>query len=109
MGEACSLWRRDRNFLGAEINLIFPHVTLYGYGLVQKDETSECPEDATQNYTYDSEYIGLGIDAGRNNFSYRAEIIKEYGKSYTDATKARLAVKDVDAWSCRCSDCVPIL
>ena len=89
----------DRDFYGVELAYVFPGAVLYGYVLVERDQSSECPEDLTQNYSYNSEYIGLGIDGRIKNFYYWAEGIKEYGKSNTDATKTELDEKAIDAWA----------
>ena len=89
----------DRNFYGAEAAFFFPKGVLYGYGLIQRDRSHEYPEDLTQNYTYDSEYLGAGFDIRHKGLTCWGEIIKEFGRSYTDATKTELARKDIDAWA----------
>ena len=89
----------NRHFYGAEVGLIFQDIVLYGYGLVQRDYTHECPDDLTQNYTYDSEYLGFGLEGKQGGLGYWGEVIKEFGKSNTDGSEAELAVKDINAWA----------
>jgi len=88
-----------RFFFAVEAHYAAVHDVAFAYVLVQRDRSHECPTDPTQNYTYNSEYLGLGIAGERPLFAYWAEGIKEFGKSYTDASRTELAVKDVDAWA----------
>ncbi|MBN2453478.1 MAG: alginate export family protein [Candidatus Omnitrophica bacterium] len=91
----------NRKFYGAELAYITRDAVFYTFGLIQDDCTQKDPDTMTQNYTYDSQYIGLGV-TGRvgKAFSYWGEIVKEYGSSYVDVSRAYIpAVKDVDAWA----------
>ncbi|MDD4957241.1 MAG: alginate export family protein [Candidatus Omnitrophica bacterium] len=89
----------DRHFFGAEASFIAGNMVFYAYTLVQRDLSHENPTDHTQNYTYDSEYVGIGGLGRSGDLSYWFEVIKEYGKSYTDAAQTNLARKDIDAWA----------
>lgn len=87
-----------RRFYGAELSYFKKDTAFYLYGLVQQDLTDG--EDPSQDYKYDSQYIGLGISgkAGKD-LSYWAEVIKEYGKSYTDHTQTDMEEKNINSWS----------
>ena len=89
----------DRQFFGAEGSVILGNNVIYVYGMIQRDYSHENPEDTRQNYTYDSEYVGAGLTGKYPYVSYWFEGIKEYGKSYTDATQTALERRDIDAWA----------
>ncbi|MDD5440415.1 MAG: alginate export family protein [Candidatus Omnitrophica bacterium] len=93
----------DRVFYGSDITFYIPNHIFYLYGLIQEDRSHPHPEDVTQNFRYNSEYLGGGA-AGNfvfDNFvsSYWVEGIKEFGHSYTDATQTSLEKRDVSAWA----------
>ncbi|MBU1864298.1 MAG: alginate export family protein [Candidatus Omnitrophica bacterium] len=87
----------DRYFYGVEGRYrgCIDH-EIYTYLLLQRDFSNEEPEDPAQNYTYDSEYIGLGAEGMVGpSLRYWAEIIYESGKSRIYASNER---KDINAW-----------
>lgn len=90
--------KSKRAYYGIEGTYIgIPGQGVYGYYLVQRDESDEDPPDSVNNYTYDSEYLGLGLQGKITpQMHYWAEIIKQSGKSYIFGTDQR---KDVDAWA----------
>ena len=54
--------KSDRSFYGLEARYIgFAGHGIYGFGLIQRDSSNEDPISITQDYTYDSEYIGFGL------------------------------------------------
>lgn len=70
---------------------------IYGYYLVQRDESEIKPRDPLHRYTYDSEYAGLGLQGKIiSNMHYWAEVIRETGHSRVYDTKEK---KDVKAWA----------
>lgn len=88
----------DRTYLGVEATYLgIPDHGIYGYFLMQKDDSEEWPgDDTSHDYTYDSEYFGLGSQGKiLPSVHYWAEIIWETGKSYIFDSNEK---KDVDAW-----------
>jgi hypothetical protein len=87
----------DRFFYGFEASYrCLPCNNLYGYFVMQRDNSDEEPEDPAHDYTYDSEYIGVGTHGEIfPPFHYLAEIIRETGSSriYQSNEKG-----DIDAW-----------
>jgi len=90
-----------KNFYGSELALINnPKFVPYLYVMFQEDHPKEEPEDATQEYNYNSRYYTAGISAEAfNALDWWIEIIREEGESYTDADTVALEKKDIDAWA----------
>ena len=88
----------DRFYYGLEYSYLgIAEQNLYGYVVIQRDYSNEHPEDAGHDYTYNSEYFGLGAEGKiKSIISYWLEIIKERGKSFVYDTNEK---KDVDAWA----------
>lgn len=89
-----------RVFFGTEtVYSGFENVVLYGYGLIQKDKSSQIPEDPRQNYHYDSAYVGFGAgwDA-TEKLRLSSELIREDGHSYTDALRVPLKKTRIQSW-----------
>jgi len=76
--------KSNRSFYGLEGTYLgIPNHGLYGYILVQRDESDEEPEDTLHDYAYDSEYIGLGAQGKLvKNIHYWAEIIQGNRKKF---------------------------
>lgn len=89
--------KTERKFYGFEGTYLgIPDQSIYGYILVQRDSSQEDPVDPLHDFTFDSEYMGLGAEGKiLPTLHYRGEIIKETGKSHVFDTKE---VKDVSAW-----------
>ncbi len=87
----------DRAYYGFEGTYLgISNHGIYGYFLIQRDESDEDPEDIFSNYTYDSEYIGLGSQGKITpSMHYWAEIIRETGYSHVFDTDEK---KRVNAW-----------
>ena len=71
----------------------------YAYWLCQRDHTGERNEDATQEYTYDSSYVGIGSSGSvlLPHLRYSAELAFQTGKSYPElSTSAR---ERIQAWA----------
>jgi hypothetical protein len=93
-----------KNFYGLELAYIESlRIVPYFYFLLQYDHSEEEPEDATQDYTYNSHYFGLGVSGETpselTNLDWWLEVIKEQGKSYTDAPSVNLEESNIDAWA----------
>jgi hypothetical protein len=88
----------ERNFYGMQLNYLgLPNHNLYGFFVIQRDDSDEDPEDVIHQYTYDSEYFGLGGDGNiTSSLRYWFELIGETGKSFIYQTGER---KDVGAWA----------
>lgn len=88
----------DRFYYGLECKYLgIADQSLYGYFVVQRDHSEESPEDLAQDYSYDSEYIGLGAQGKITpTIHYWAEIIKETGRSRVYGTNEK---RDIDAWA----------
>ncbi|MBN1869304.1 MAG: alginate export family protein [Candidatus Omnitrophica bacterium] len=72
-----------------------PHHQLYGYCLVQRDFSHEEPNDLNQDFTYDSEYIGIGSKGNITpHLGYWVEVIKQSGTSHVFGTNEE---SDIDA------------
>jgi len=68
---------------------------LYGYYLAQRDFSDERPNDPDQQYTYDSDYFGIGSKGNITpQLDYWVELIKQGGRSYVFGTNEK---NDVDA------------
>jgi len=88
----------DRYFYGLEYTYsAIPDQSLYGYLVIQRDCTDESPDDPIHDFTYNSEYFGLGAQGkAAAGLNYLAEIIRETGKSFVYDTNEK---SDVDAWA----------
>lgn len=88
----------DRIYYGLEGTYLgIPNHGIYGYLLIQRDNTDEDPTDVFNNYTYDSEYFGLGAQGKIfPGMHYWAEIIRETGKSCVYGTEEK---RDIKAWA----------
>ncbi|MBN1870976.1 MAG: alginate export family protein [Candidatus Omnitrophica bacterium] len=87
----------ERYFMGSEyaFNGIEGH-SFYGYFVIQRDESTEKPDDLFQDFKYDSEHIGVGAQGKLlPSLRYWAEIIKESGQSRVFGT---IDKKNIDAW-----------
>ncbi len=89
----------DRQFYAAEGAVFIPYAALYAYGLIQRDLSRAEPEVPGKNYRYHSHYLGAGISGRKDGYSVWGEVIKEYGKSYTDALADEQTQNKVDAWA----------
>lgn len=70
---------------------------IYGYFLSQRDGGGKYAADPLHDFTYDSEYFGLGLQGKLlPQVHYWAEAMKETGESRVFATRE---AKDVDAWA----------
>jgi len=90
--------RSDRYFYGVGVGYggIKGH-TVYGYSLIQRDFSDEDPIDSDQQYTYDSEYYGLGATGEFVfNSTYWAEVIRQKGEGFMFGPNTQA---DVDAWA----------
>ncbi len=89
----------DRSFHGFEaryIGLPGGH-SIYGFYVLQRDSSDEDPVDVSADYTYDSEYLGLGLQGKLlTNSHYWVELVYQTGRSHVFATGAK---QDVNAWA----------
>lgn len=88
----------DRTYYAAEATYVglYGH-GIYGYYLAQRDGGGKYPSTPTNDFTYDSEYIGLGLQGKLfPQVHYWAEVMKETGESRVFTTQE---VKDIDAWA----------
>ncbi len=91
----------DRVFAGGEISYIgLKRTTVYAFGLLQMDNSSPEPDNQTQNFHYNSSYLGAGVSS---RFVEPLELWLEWdsekGRSYTDAARTRLEQTTIDAWA----------
>lgn len=88
----------DRYFYGLEYTYVgIPEQRLFSYYVRQRDYSDEMPIDGTNDYSYDSEYFGLGAQGKiTTNTNYWLEAIRQTGSSRVYNT---LQKKDVDAWA----------
>ena len=89
--------KSDRNFYGLEGTYLgISNQGVYGYLLVQRDNSNEDPDDPLHDYSYDSEYFGLGAQGKIiATMHYWAEIIRETGESHVYDTREK---EDINAW-----------
>ncbi len=61
------------------------------YYLLNSDSTSPHPSDPAQRYDYDSQYLGIGSSGTifSPNLQYRAEVVGEWGTTYSNNTVDR--------------------
>jgi hypothetical protein len=88
----------DRYFYGLEYTYVgIPDQRLFSYYVIQRDYSNEMPIDGAHDYTYDSEYGGLGAQGKiAVNTNYWLEAIRQTGTSRIYNT---LQKQDVDAWA----------
>jgi len=88
-----------RRFFGVQATYNgFEKHELFGYALWNDDFTDERPTDWFQNYSYDTQYYGLGARGSlTHNFNYWTEWVYETGLSYGDGDVLRRDT--VDAWA----------
>lgn len=89
----------ERFYYGIETTYIgIPDHSIYGYVLIQRDESEEIPNDPVYDYTYDSEYFGIGFQGKfLPNLHYWTEVIRETGKSRVYITNYNK--RNIDAWA----------
>jgi hypothetical protein len=87
-----------RNFYGMQLDYSgLSNHNIYGFFVIQRDDSDEDPEDVIHQYTYDSEYFGLGAEGNiASSLRYWFELIGQTGKSYIYQTGEG---KDVRAWA----------
>jgi len=87
----------DRYYYGLEYSYLgLPEQSLYTYALIQRDYSNEIPGNPAHDYTYDSEYLGLGVQGKiKSIFPYWIELIRQTGESLIYNTNQK---KDIDAW-----------
>ena len=71
----------------------------FAYFLSNEDDTNARPFDPTQNYAYESRYVGIGSEGTvlLPNLSYQAELVGEWGKTYSEGVAA--GRDNVQAWA----------
>ncbi|MBP7217261.1 MAG: alginate export family protein, partial [Candidatus Omnitrophica bacterium] len=76
--------RSDRYFLGIECSFTeLESHNLYSFAVAQKDYSNERPDDPAHQFSYDSEYYGVGARGSfPNKISYWLEGMREEGKSF---------------------------
>ena len=106
--------RSDREFFGAQVEYErWDHHRPYAFAVVQRDRTNETPNDALQEYDYDSEYWGFGIRGetlfgegetgiGIQNLQYFGEFIIQTGHSIGDDDNPATisdSSDDIESWA----------
>lgn len=93
-----ALKKSDRSFYGLEARYIgiLGH-GIYGYGLVQRDSSNEDPINFDQDFTYNSEHTGLGLQGKLlPQMNYWAEVVHQSGKSYIFGSNDK---QNIHAWA----------
>lgn len=81
----------EADYLGLNLHKIFI------YSLWEKDNTLEVPENDSQDYHYDAQYLGVGIKKEADTgFNYWLELIGETGKSYCRGSREK---SEIIAWA----------
>ncbi len=82
----------DRVFHGLEAAYTgIPNTSLYAFGLIQKDFSSENPDLAGQGFRYNSRYLGAGLSSTFfDSLQVWSEAILEKGSTFTDSTRTPL-------------------
>jgi hypothetical protein len=90
--------KSDRSYYGLEARYIgIAGHGIYGYGLVQRDSSNEDPINFTQDFTYDSEYLGFGLQGKLlPEMFYWVEVIRESGSSHIFGSNEE---RHVNAWA----------
>jgi len=90
--------KSDRAFYGAEARYIgFSNHSVYGFALAQRDSSNEDPIDITQDFLYDSEYLGFGLQGKLlPQMHYWAEVIRQSGESQVFGLSEE---HNIDAWA----------
>lgn len=88
----------ERYFYGLGVGYTgIPHQSIYGFFLTQQDLSNEDPVSSQQNYTYDSQYVGVGAKGSiAKSWLYWTELVNETGSSRVFGTDER---KDVRAYA----------
>lgn len=74
-----------RIFYGFETAYLgLPQNAFYFFFLNQRDQSGQYPINPIQDYRYFSYYIGIGNTGKAKNLTYWTEVIKEFGRTYTD-------------------------
>jgi hypothetical protein len=75
-----------RHFMGAQLSYEgFQNHRPFAYALWNNDHTDERPKDPYQNYSYDTQYFGLGSRGSLiHNLNYWTEWVYETGHSFGD-------------------------
>ncbi len=92
----------DRVFMGGEIAYTgIRGMSLYSFGLLQNDLSSENPDKSRQDYRYDSYYVGAGASSKGllSGVELWTEGIFEGGSGFTDAARTSLRETDIRAWA----------
>ena len=87
----------DRTYYAVEATYVglYDH-GIYSYFLCQRDGNGNYPSDPLHDFTYDSEYVGVGLQGKLlPQMHYWAEVIRETGKSRVFETRE---TKNIHAW-----------
>ncbi len=91
----------SRSYAGIEIAYAgMRNKIAYGYFLLEKDFTQPYPpETPAQNYRYNAQYYGLGLqgNAQKSRLGYWLELIKENGRDYTDTSQVALEKERINS------------
>ncbi len=89
----------DRVFWGHETAYTgIPKTTVYGFALVQNDQSSENTDRPQQSFHYNSHYLGTGFTSKLGANELWAEGSLERGETFTDASQTTLPKSKIKAW-----------
>jgi hypothetical protein len=90
---------QDRTFLGTQVTYKgFAQHRPFAYFFMQNDHSSPSPRSATQKYSYDSRYAGIGSTGTLlPNLTYLTEMVYEWGTTYGTGGGPGSSKCDIDA------------
>ncbi len=91
----------ERLFAGGEISYVgIKKTSVYAYALLQKDNSTPEPQSRTQDFHYDSSYLGTGFTTTFwEPLELWSEVVSEKGHSETDTLRTRPQKTKIGAWA----------
>ncbi len=93
---------QERTFYGFELKYKgFSHHQPFVYYLSNSDHTTPSPLDSVQSYDYSSRYIGVGSTGTLlpPDLSYSAEVVGEWGRTYSEGANAMFGQDEICAFA----------
>ncbi len=91
----------ERLFAGGEISYVgIKKTSVYAFALLQKDNSTPDPQSLTQDFHYDSSYLGTGLSTTLwERLELWSEVAGEQGHTYTDAKRTPEKKTKIGAWA----------
>ena len=91
----------ERLFAGGELSYVgIKKTSVYAFAFLQKDNSTPDPKSLTQDFHYDSNYLGTGFSTTLwERLELWSEVAGEWGRSYTDTLRIPEKKTKIEAWA----------